>query len=105
MSQGITHFAVGATATALVVSLVPGVRYPRTLILGGGAWAMVPDAAKLVDRPHLRAFHRGHLADAFWLHRTLDRLDRSDSTRVATVALSFFLLVTAILEWRSYSVP
>lgn len=103
MSQGITHFAVGATATAFAAALVPAVRYPRTMILAGGVWAMVPDAAKLVDRPCLRSFHRSRLADTFWLHRTLDRLDRSDSSRVAAVALAVFL-VTALFERRSYSV-
>jgi hypothetical protein len=100
-----THFAIGAALTALLVTVASGVPYPRTLILLGGGWALVPDAAKIVSHSRLRAFHRSRLADVFWFHRTLDRVDRSDSSRVASAALALLILVTAFVEWWSYSVP
>lgn len=103
MSQAITHFAIGAALTALVVTALPGVPYPRTVVLIGGGWALVPDAAKIVPRSRLRAFHRSRWADVFWLHRTLDRVDRSDSSRVASAAVATLILVTAFVEWWSYS--
>jgi hypothetical protein len=104
MSRAITHFAIGAALTALAVTLLPGVPYPRTVVLLGGGWALVPDAAKLVSHPWLRAFHRSRWADVFWFHRTLDGVDRTDSTRVASAALALLILVTAVVEWWSYSV-
>ena len=45
MSQGITHFAVGATLTVLVLTIaIPAVRYPRTWTFVGGAgrWFQTP---------------------------------------------------------------
>ena len=36
MSLALAHFAFGATVTTLLVALLPGVRYPRTVVLAGG---------------------------------------------------------------------
>jgi hypothetical protein len=106
MSQAITHFAVGATLTAvLIVLLVPAVRYPRTWVLVGGGWAMVPDAGKLVADPAVLAFHGTRWADLFWFHRTLDRLDPTDATLPAAVAVSGFIVVTLAAERRAYRTP
>lgn len=103
MSQGVTHFAVGATATVLVVTfLLPAVRYPRSWAVVGGLWAMLPDASKLVDAPWTLAFHDSIWADLFWAHGTLDRLDPGDSTVWATVALGAFFGATMLAERRSY---
>lgn len=102
MSQGITHFAFGGTVTAITVALLPDVPYPRTLILVGGGWGLVPDAVKLARHPILTAFHDSPIADAFWFHRTFDRLDVADSVGLATVSLAIFIGVTSILERRSY---
>ena len=101
MSQGITHFSVGASATALIVALGPPRPYPRTLVLLGGVWALVPDAAKLLPHPLLRRFHRSVCADLFWFHRTLDRLDEDDSARVGALSLSVLVVLTSLLERRS----
>jgi len=43
--------------------------------------------------------------DLFWFHRTLDRLDPTDSKAVAAVLLAFFFLATAVAECRSYRTP
>jgi|GEM_PF-1395630 len=106
MSQAITHFAVGATATLLVVTLfVPDVRYPRTWVLVGGGWALVPDAGNLVDIPVLQTFHYSIWADLCWGHATLDRVDATDSTLVASAAVAALLVATALAEHRAYAVP
>jgi hypothetical protein len=104
MSQGVTHFAVGATVTVLVVTfLIPQVRYPRSLAIVGGLWAMVPDASKLYDSSETLAFHDSVWAELFWAHRSLDRLDPADSTVLATAALAMFFGATLLAERRSYS--
>ena len=103
MSQGVTHFAVGAACTTLVVTfLVPSVRYPRTAILAGGIWAMLPDAGKVYSHPLILRLHDSRWMDLFWLHYTLDRLDRADSSRWGAVALVAFLVMTIIAERRWY---
>ena len=106
MAQGITHFAVGATLTTLLETLaVPDVRYPRVWTLLGGGWAMLPDAAKLVDSDAVYAFHYTRWADLFWGHRTLDRADADDSTLLGAAAVALFILVTAVAEHREYRTP
>ncbi|WP_247000835.1 hypothetical protein [Halosolutus gelatinilyticus] len=105
MSQGITHFAVGGAVTAILAALVPDLPYPRTLVLVGGGWATVPDAVKLVQHPALAALHEHPIADVFWFHRTLDRLDETDSVAVASAALAIFIVVTSLLERRAYRAP
>ncbi|MEF8915198.1 hypothetical protein [Natronomonas sp.] len=103
MSQGVTHFAVGATFTTLLVTfLVPNVRYPRVWVLAGGGWAMLPDAAKLHANPSLLALHSSRWADIFWLHFTMDRLDSTDSVVFGAVALAALLGMTALTEYRGY---
>ncbi|AGN02736.1 hypothetical protein L593_13985 [Salinarchaeum sp. Harcht-Bsk1] len=106
MSQGITHFAVGATVTVLLVTVaIPTVRYPRTWTLVGGGWALVPDASKLHAVPETLAFHDSILANVCWAHRTLDRLDPGDSTTWASAALLALFGATVLAERRSYRTP
>jgi hypothetical protein len=108
MSLALAHFAVGAAVTTLLVTfLVPTVRYPRTLALVGGGWAMLPDLHQVspVAVAPLRAFHGSPWADLFWFHRTLDRLDPTDSALLAALFVGGFLLVTAVAERRSYRAP
>jgi hypothetical protein len=105
MSLAVTHFAVGATLTILVVTyLVPGVRYPRAVTILGGLWAMVPDAhwVSPVAVTELRALHRSPVVDVFWFHHLLDGLDRTDSKAVAAAALGCLLVATALAERREY---
>lgn len=106
MSQGVTHFAIGAVLTVVVVTiLIPNVRYPRSWAIAGGLWAMLPDASKLYDSPTTLAFHDSILAELFWAHRALDRADPTDSTIWATVALAALFGVTLAAERRSYRTP
>lgn len=107
--MAIAHFVFGAAMTSLVVTfLVPTVRFPRTLVLVGGVWAMVPDVHWIspVEQARLHAFHGTSVwVDAFWFHRTLDRLDPTDSKQVAAVILAFFVVATALCERRAYRAP
>lgn len=105
MSIALGHFAVGATMTTLLVTyLVPTVRYPRTITLVGGVWAMVPDVhwVSPVARGPLYDLHFSPWADLFWFHRTLDGLDPGDSKTVAAVLLAGYGLATVLAERRGY---
>jgi hypothetical protein len=106
--MALTHFAVGAALTALVLTyLVPGVRYPRLLSGLGGGWAMLPDAhwVSPVATATLRRAHDSPLADLCWFHHALDAADATDSPTVAAVALVGLLVATAIVERREYRAP
>ncbi len=109
MSMAIAHFALGAGLTTLAVAfLIPNVRFPRTLVLAGGGWAMVPDFhwVSPVAADRLRDIHQtSPLTDLFWFHRTLDTLDPGDSKTVAAGFVLCFLAATALAEWQSYRVP
>jgi hypothetical protein len=101
--QVITHFAVGAAVTILIVTLaVPGVRYPRTWTIVGGGWAPVPDGSKLYASEGSLAFHASIRANVFWGHRLLDGLDAGDSTLWASAAVAALLAATMLAEYRSY---
>jgi hypothetical protein len=103
VSLGVTHFAVGATFTTLLVTLfVPNVAYPRVWTLLGGGWGMVPDIGKVYSHPAVSAFHSSQWADVFWFHRTLDVADASDSALVGAVAIAVFIVATAVAERQSY---
>lgn len=105
MSQALTHFAVGATVTVLVLTyLVPVVPYPRLLSLAGGGWAMVPDLHQVtpVYEAEFAAVHGSPVTDVFFLHYTLDAVDPANSNRWAAVAVAALLLATAIAERREY---
>lgn len=107
--MAIGHFAFGAAITTLLITfLVPNVRYPRTLLLAGGGWAMLPDLhwVSPVYSQQLRTVHQTSLwTDLFWFHRTLDQIDPSDSKAIAAVFLAFFILTTVVAEHRSYRIP
>lgn len=107
--MAIAHFAFGAAMTTLLITfLVPAVRYPRTLLLVGGGWAMLPDFhwVSPVFKQQLHTIHQtSPWMDLFWFHRILDRVDLTDSKAVAAVFLAFFVLTTAIAEHRSYRTP
>ncbi|AGB31235.1 hypothetical protein C488_01294 [Natrinema pellirubrum DSM 15624] len=109
MSIAIGHFAFGAAMTTLVVTfLVPTDRYPRTIVLFGGGWAMLPDFHWIspIAAERLRELHQtSALTDIFWLHRTWDRLDPTDSKPIAAGLLAVLFVATAIAERREYRVP
>jgi hypothetical protein len=109
MSLAVAHFAFGAAMTTLVVTLVvPASWYPRTLTLVGGGWAMVPDFHQIspVATEQLRHIHQtSPWTDVFWLHRTLDTLDPTDSTRVAALFIALFIGTSLFAEWWGYHSP
>lgn len=108
MSLALAHFAFGAAMTTLLLTLLPTTRYPRTVVLVGGAWAMLPDAhwVSPVARETLRRLHQtSALTDVFWFHRTLDRLDPTDDPAVAAGFLVLLVAVTLVAERRNYRSP
>lgn len=106
MSLGIAHFAIGAGLTTLVLTLLPlRVGYPRTVVLAGGVWAMVPDFYMLspVAQERLYHLHRTSVvSELFWFHRTMDTVDAGKSVVLATGTVAFFLVVTAVAERHEY---
>lgn len=108
MSMDIAHFAFGATLTSLVITfLIPTVWFPRTIILLGGGWAMLPDIHRISPVAHrsLRTFHDSRWADICWFHRSLDTLDPTDSELFAALLLGTFIVATMIGERRAYRAP
>ncbi|QLH81358.1 hypothetical protein [Halosimplex pelagicum] len=109
MSIALAHFAFGAGMTTLLVTfLLPTVWYPRTAILVGGGWAMVPDFhwVSPIAKQQLHRIHQtSPVTDVFWFHRVWDRIDPTDSKTVAAVLVAFLIVSTAIAEWRQYRSP
>jgi len=109
MSIAIAHFAFGAAMTTLVVPfLIPDVKYPRTIVLAGGGWALVPDFhwVSPIAAERLRHVHQTSAwTDLFWFHRLWDRADPTDSKAIAAVLLGCFVLATMLAERRAYAVP
>ena len=105
MSQGITNFAVGATAPVLIVTLVPAVPYPRTLILLGvaGRWFPTPRSSSPIHVSDGSIAAPPPTSSGFTERSTA--FDRDDSSRAGALALALFILVTAALEWMSYPSP
>jgi len=109
MSLAITHFAVGAACTAVVLTLfVPSIPFQRTLVICGGVWAMLPDAWRFLPTssgPYAHEFHATPLANVFWFHNALDRADVGDSTAVGALLVGAFFLVTLVGDYRDYRTP
>lgn len=105
MSLAITHFAVGASATVLVVTFfLPRIRFPRSLMVFGGLWAMIPDLNKGVPGQFgfADAIHDSSWANVFWAHRFLDVTDPTDTTQAAVGALALFFVVSLVAEGVGY---
>ncbi|SFR67864.1 hypothetical protein [Halogeometricum limi] len=105
MSLAITHFAFGAAVTMLVVTfLAPRLRFPRTVSVLGGIWAMVPDAHHVSPAytEFFRSIQESVYANVFWAHGYLDTLDPADTNEAALVAIAFFLVATVVAETAEY---
>lgn len=108
MSLAITHFAVGAACTAVLLTLLPQTPFQRSLVVLGGGWGMVPDAWRFLPASsgqYAHEFHDMPLANLFWFHNSLDRMDVADSEATGAVLLGAFLCVTVVAEYRDYSTP
>lgn len=97
MSLAITHFAVGVTIV-MILSIVWNRDTHPSLILGGGLWAMFPDAHHILATPTLAEavahLHGTVWANLFFFHRLLDVADPQDSIHVASAALAAMCLVS-----------
>ena len=111
MALDITHFAVGVGATALVVTfLVPQVSYPRTWVVLGGIWALIPRfAVELsVASGRLAPLFDSRPADLFWFYHTISRLSLEtdigmrEQDVVGATALVFMAGAIALAEYLSY---
>lgn len=94
--------------TLVVTILLPRSWFPRTIVVAGGLWALLPDLywVSPVATGRLKEIHQTAVwTDLFWLHRTLDQVDPSDSKLVVVVMAMFFLVATAIAEARDYRAP
>lgn len=94
--------------TIIIVFLWPTVRYSRTAVLMGGGWGMAPDL-HWVSPIAEQQFHRFHQTvqwtDIFWLHRTWDRIDPTDSKSIGAVLFASLIVATAVAERRNYQAP
>jgi hypothetical protein len=108
MSLAITHFVVGAALTlAAATILLPRLRFQRTLVVLGGAWAMLPDMNHVSPSRLgvVDSIHDGELANLFWAHNFLDALDATDSNEAAVVAVCFLFFVTVLVDSAGYLRP
>lgn len=106
MSLAIAHFAVGVACTALLLAVVaPRLLRSPTLLVCGGIWAMVPDSYRVlpVGGDAVDAVHDSVLANAFWFHGALDRLDPTDSHAFAAALVGSMVVVVALSEWYARS--
>jgi len=106
MSLAITHFAVGAASTLLLVWVTDvGTQYRASLATGGGLWALVPDAHYLFPSPYADPFVGiKHLivGDLFWFHATLDGMVQGRGTRTgAAISLLLLFSVAVSTEWKT----
>lgn len=101
MSLAIAHFAVGAMATALLLTLVAPrlLRSPLVLVLGG-VWGMLPDAHWVLPwgSDLVRSLHTTAWANVFWFHHYLDGVDPTDSRPLAAAAVGALLVVLLACE-------
>ncbi|MGQ3330831.1 hypothetical protein [Halorubrum sp. FL23] len=107
MSLALTHFAVGATLTALAtLYLLPSTQYARTLTLCGGIWGMIPDIhwVSPVYAAELKTLHSSVFMNVFWFHETLDVLDPTDSYTVAAAAVGLFVGITLVTDRWGYTI-
>jgi hypothetical protein len=99
MSPGIGHFAVGATCTLLfllVTGLHARTRHDGLLAIGGGLWAIVPDAGSVL--PGVGSLDSTPLANLFWFHYHLD-VHRATDSLTAGAAFVAAMTVTVVGFW------
>lgn len=107
MSLAVTHFAIGATLTAILVWLVaPTYRYRGSLTVAGGIWALIPDfyyvSPMFFDK--LRGIRQSAFGNVFWFHQYLDSLVKGrGSRRTAGIAIGVLLVVIVFVEWQDRS--
>lgn len=107
MSLAVTHFAVGASLTLLLVwFLVPSCRYLGSVGVLGGIWSLVPDLHYVspVHVTELRGIKHSVWGDVFWFHRTMDGWTQGRGSRgTAGLAILLLLGVMVFVEWQDHS--
>lgn len=103
MTFAIGHFAFGAGMAALMIAfLLPQVELPRTIIVVGGAWAMLPDMNKVSGHWIGDVVNNGHVGDVFWLHYSIDTyVDTGDTWIVSAGFFVFFIVSIMVYEYRA----
>lgn len=103
MSLAITHFALGAVATSLLLGfLAPEIPYQRTWAVVGGLWALVPDIHYIspVYQEFLFGIKASPLGNVFWFHGLLDQHSMGRGSREeAFVMVIALLLGTFLIEY------
>lgn len=100
------HAGFAATITTVIVARSDFARRWRwAVIFASAIWAIVPDLYHVI--PGTRAWykpavHDSMLADVFWFHRVIDRLDPGDRPIYAVTMLAVFLLVFSVTELWIY---
>lgn len=109
MSLAITHFALGAVATSLILGFfAPEISYQRTWAVAGGIWALVPDFHYVspVYQDLLFGIKAGPLGNLFWFHRILDQLSKGRGSREEAFVMVFVLLLgTFLIEYVNRELP
>lgn len=96
------HAGFAAAITTVVVAHSGFARRWRwAAIFGSAIWAIVPDLYHLI--PGTRAWykpvvHDSTLANVFWFHRMIDRLDPRDRPLYSVTVLAVFLFVFSVTE-------
>jgi hypothetical protein len=93
-------FAAFVTTIALVWSSWPTHRR-WTVIAVSAFWAIIPDAYHAIpgtESWYKPLVHDSFVADVFWFHRVIDRLDPGDRPIFSVVVLSAFGLCFLLVE-------
>jgi len=101
MSLAIAHFAVGAMATALLLTLVaPRLLHSPTALVVGGLWGMLPDVHWVLPAGSgaVRSFHMSSWSNVFWFHNYVDGVDPGNSKKFAAGLVVALLFVVAFCE-------
>jgi len=102
--MGIIHFALGGALMTLLVTLLrPSLCHPRTAVVTGGLWAMVPDGWWLVllfNEPMAavaKTLHTSQVANLFWFHHFLDTHEVGTPLNRAVGALALLVLLVIVV--------
>lgn len=105
MSLWGVHIGVAGIVTVVALFVVaPGTRVRGVVVAASGLWAILPDFHHALDAfPRLQAqwfaLHRSPLADLFWLHRTIDRVDPRDRVAFSLAMWTLFFAVVVATEF------
>jgi hypothetical protein len=100
MSLAIGHFAAGASATFVVLNMLPPRlrrKVPDYGFLGilAGLAAMLPDLSKFAAQ--LRGFHDSAWSNLFFLHYLMDNLDVGDSAWISALLVGIMIILMLVL--------